>query len=91
MTTQISVPENVLHISGLAQEALPRYFFELLVLDLFRQRKLSLGKSAEALEISYYDFIDLAADHNIPIADYEPGDIQTENDAWERYQQKMNG
>jgi len=91
MTTQISVPENVLHLSGLAQDALPRYFFELFVLDLFRQRKLSLGKSAETLGICYNDFIDLAGDHDIPIAEYGPEELQAETEAWERYQQRING
>ena len=91
MTTQISVPENVLHLSGLAQDALPRYLLELLVLDIFRQRKLSLGKSAEILGLCYNDFIDLAGDHDIPIAEYEPEDLQNETEAWERYQQKING
>jgi predicted HTH domain antitoxin len=43
------------------------------VLDLFRQKTISLRKSAELLGLSYRDFQLLASQHKISLFDYEEG------------------
>ena len=43
------------------------------VMDLYRQRKLSLRKAAELLRLSYRDFSTLASQHKITPFEYEEG------------------
>lgn len=42
---------------------------EAVVLDLFRQRRISIRKGAELLGLSYRAFLALLAQHQIPIND----------------------
>ena len=46
---------------------------EAVVLELFRQRRISLRKGAELLALSYREFTDLASRHQISLFDYEEG------------------
>lgn len=43
------------------------------VMDLYRQRKISLRKAAELLGLAYRDFLLLAAQHKITPFEYETG------------------
>ena len=40
-----------------------------LVLDLLRQRRISIRKGAEVLGLSYRDFLDLVARHRVSLVD----------------------
>ena len=85
MTTTVSIPDNVLSLVGLESSEFPRYLMELMVLDLFRTQRISLGKSSEVLGLPCEAFIELAAAHEIPIVASDPGHLQAEFDNWERY------
>ena len=43
------------------------------VMDLFRQRRISLRKGAELLGLSYRDFQELVSQHKISLFEYEEG------------------
>jgi predicted HTH domain antitoxin len=88
MTTTISIPDNVLTLAGLPTDELSRYMLELMVLDLFRTQRLSLGKSSEVLGLACEAFIELAAAHDIPIVNGDPEDIRAEIESWERYKRE---
>ena len=45
-----------------------------LILDLLRQRRISIRKGAEVLGLSYRDFLDLAARHRLSLVDCEDDD-----------------
>ncbi len=48
------------------------------VMDLLRQKRISIRKGAELLGLSYRDFLDLATRHRVSLADYEEGWIERE-------------
>ena len=48
---------------------------EALVLDLFRQKRISIRKGAELLGLSYRAFLALLSCRQIPINDYEAGEL----------------
>lgn len=43
------------------------------VLELFRQRRISQRKGAELLGLPYHEFSDLASQHQVPLFEYEEG------------------
>ena len=48
---------------------------EAVVLDLFRQKRISIRKGAELLGLSYRAFLALLARRQVPIADYEVEEV----------------
>ena len=63
---------------------------ELIVLDLYRHRRISSGKAAELLAETREDFLDRAARAGIPYLDLSPADLAQEFDAAERYARAHN-
>lgn len=49
-----------------------------LALELYRQRRISLGKAAELAGCPLREFMRLASQENIPVIDYDPEDLQRE-------------
>ena len=58
------------------------------VMDIYRQRKISLRKAAELLGLSYRDFLALAAQHQITPFEYETGWADRELPGLERLKSK---
>ena len=54
---------------------------EAVVLDLFRQKRISIRKGAELLDLSYRAFLALLSQRQIPINDYEVGEIDGDIEA----------
>jgi predicted HTH domain antitoxin len=54
---------------------------ELIVLELFRQHRISGGRAAELLNVSREDFIRHAADAGIPYFDFTPDQLKEEIDS----------
>lgn len=54
---------------------------EAVVLDLFRQKRISIRKGAGLLGLSYRGFLALLARRQVPIADYEVGEIDGDIEA----------
>jgi len=61
----ISIPDEVAEILGDEPE-LSRKVLEAIVLELFRSQKISAGKAAEILGLSYRSFLELLASKEIP-------------------------
>ena len=62
---------------------------EALVLDLFRQKRISIRKGAELLGLSYRAFLALLARRQVPIANYEAGEIDADLEALARRKQQV--
>jgi hypothetical protein len=54
----------------------PQAFITVVVLELFREHLISVGKAAELLELSYREFLDLLQAKNIPVITAPPRDPQ---------------
>ena len=49
-----------------------------LVLDWVRLERMSVRRGAELLGLSYRSFLDVLADHRVPVCDYEEGWLDRE-------------
>ncbi len=58
------------------EEQLPQAFTEAVVLELFREHRISTGKAAELLGLSYREFLDRLHIKNIPVVTTPPRDPQ---------------
>ena len=61
---------------------------EAVVLDLFRQKRISIRKGAELLGLSYREFLDLLSRRQVPITDYEEGEIDCDLEAFKKIEQE---
>ena len=62
---------------------------EAVVLDLFRQKRISIRKGAELLGLSYRAFLALLSRRQVPIADYEVGEIDDDLEAFQKSKQQV--
>lgn len=53
---------------------------EAFVLELLRGGKISQGKAAELLEIDRHTLFDLMAEHNIPMTNFPPEELQRQRE-----------
>jgi predicted HTH domain antitoxin len=79
MTKQVmlEVPDEVVTLWG-SLKALAEDAKDLVVLEAFRRRQISAGKAAELLEISLWDFHELAARYQVPMIEMDEQDLQQE-------------
>lgn len=75
MSKTIQISDELVQLLG-SEEHLPRAFTEAVVLELFREHRISAGKAAELLELSYREFLDLLQTKNIPVVTTSPRDPQ---------------
>ena len=78
------MPEQLylaLTASGLIKEKIASESRKLLALKCFKEKTLSLGKSAELSGPSKWEFIEFLGDNNVPVVDYEEGELQEEFEA----------
>lgn len=83
MLKTIQIPDELAQLLG-SEELLPRAFTEAVVLELFREHRISAGKAAELLELSYREFLDLLQAKNIPMVTTPPRDPQEVTDLLSR-------
>ena len=62
---------------------------EAVVLDLFRQKRISIRKGAELLTLSYRAFLALLSRRQVPIANYEVGEIDGDLEAFEKIKRQV--
>ena len=62
---------------------------EAVVLDLFRQKRISIRKGAELLGLSYRGFLALLARRQVPIADYEVWEIDGDLEVFEKIKRQV--
>ena len=63
---------------GLSKEAISREAKKLLALKCFKDRILSLGKSAEVSGLSLLEFIEFLGENNVPVVDYDNEQLKYE-------------
>lgn|GEM_PF-4406039 len=64
---------------------------EAVVLELFRQRRISTRNGAELLGLSYRDFLDLMSQHKISPFEYEEGWAERELEGLSEYDHRVVG
>lgn len=67
----VDLPEE-----GMLDKEAARKGKETFVLELLRKGKISQGKAAELLGISRYEILDLMTEHNIPMANFPPEELE---------------
>ncbi len=67
----VAIPEDLALLLG-AEENLTQALIEAAVLELFREHRLSAGKAAEILGLSYREFLDLLSARDIPFVTTPP-------------------
>ncbi|MDQ3702752.1 MAG: UPF0175 family protein [Chloroflexota bacterium] len=77
LPVQVELPSEVLDDFGSA-EAVAEHLRRFAVLDLVKRRKISRGKAAELLGVSYHDLLDLMAEWDIPAFDLTAEELDQE-------------
>ena len=88
----IDLPEQLylsLSASGLTKERIANESRKLLALKCFRDKVLSLGRSAELSGLSKWDFIEYLSDNNVPVVDYEEEELTREFETVERLGERL--
>jgi predicted HTH domain antitoxin len=78
----VMLDKDILDLLGDSPEQIERNVLETLVLDLYRQRKLSIGRSAKLLGMDQLSFIRWSGSRGVPVFD-----MTTEE--WERERQTI--
>jgi len=73
MAKAIQVPDELAQLLG-PEECLPQACTEAVVLELIREHRISTGKAAELLGLSYREFLDLLHVKSIPMMTTPPRD-----------------
>jgi predicted HTH domain antitoxin len=71
MSKTIQVADELAQLLG-PDERLPQAFTEAVVLEVFREHRISAGKAAELLGLSYREFLDLLQTKHIPVVTTPP-------------------
>ena len=88
----IDLPEQLylsLCASGLTKEKIASESRKLLALKCFRDRILSLGRSAELSGLSKWDFIEFLSDNNVSVLDYEEEELAREFETAEKVGERL--
>ncbi len=77
----IDLPEDIyqtLSSHGFSKEVISRESKKLLALKCYKDKILSLGKSAELSGLSMWEFIEFLGENNIPVIDYSEEQLDRE-------------
>ena len=77
----IDLPEGLylsLSVSGLTKDRIASESRKLLAMKCFKEKVLSLGRSAELSGLSKWDFIDYLNENGVPIVDYDEAELARE-------------
>jgi predicted HTH domain antitoxin len=77
----IDLPEDLyqtLSSHGLSKEVISKESKRLLALKCYRDKVLSLGKSAELSGLSLWDFIEFLGENNVSVIDYSEEQLSRE-------------
>lgn len=88
----IDLPEQLylsLSASGLTKEKIASESRKLLALKCFKEKVLSLGRSAELSGLSKWDFIEYLSDNDIPVVDYDQDEIARELESAEKLTERL--
>lgn len=65
--TEVSLPREIITIFKLEEEKVPSFIRKTLAVELFREKKISLGKAAEIADLSKEAMMGLLAVKKIPL------------------------
>jgi predicted HTH domain antitoxin len=82
-TVRVEIPAELVRAAGWSAENLSAEAAAVLALELYRQDKVSLGRAAELCEMSIEQFMEFAAQHNVPLH-YGTGDLEEDRRTLER-------
>jgi len=81
---EMELPAELFPCLGVDQKQVERSVLEAVVLELVRSGTISASFGAEILRLKYQDFLNLMADHNVPMVDYPPDELENEVDLLKR-------
>jgi predicted HTH domain antitoxin len=90
---ETQLPQDIyltLQAGGLFREALAQKSRHLLAVYCYQRRLLSLGKAARLAELNHWDFMDLLAEHNVPVLNYSDDELATEFAAVDQLEQALD-
>ncbi len=65
--TEVSLPRDIAAIFKLEEKEIPSFIKQTLALELFREKKISLGKAAQIAGLSKEEMMGLLATKKIPL------------------------
>ncbi len=65
MTVSVELPRSICAAAGVRETELAQAMREALVVDLYRQGRISLGKAAEVAGVSHYEMIRILTKHDV--------------------------
>jgi predicted HTH domain antitoxin len=74
---QVPMPDHLVERYGGEAKAAAR-IFRAAVIELLREGEMTSGEAAEALSLARREILEIMAAHNIPIANYDPAELQDE-------------
>jgi predicted HTH domain antitoxin len=74
---QVPMPDQVVERYGGEASAAAR-ITRAAVLELLREEEMTSGEAAEALGMTRRQILEIMAERNIPIANYDPSELQDE-------------
>jgi predicted HTH domain antitoxin len=74
---QVPVPDQLIRRFGGEAEAAAR-ISRAAVVELLRQGEMTSGEAAEALGVTRREVLELMAERDIPIANYDPSELEGE-------------
>ncbi|TAK51295.1 MAG: UPF0175 family protein [Bacteroidetes bacterium] len=66
-TITLELPDELLDAAGLSSDNAQLHSLKLIVLELFRENAISLGKAAELCNVSIDEFMNFAASRRVPL------------------------
>jgi predicted HTH domain antitoxin len=82
-TIQITIDESISDLLGDSPKQIERHALELIVLELFRQRRVSVGRAAALLGLDQLAFIRWSGALGVPFFDMSAEDLEIERQAIE--------
>lgn len=72
---KLQLPKNLIKVVEAPNLQLETALWQKIVLELYREETISLGKAAELLGITKWEFTDLLRDKNVPLP-YDEDDLE---------------
>ena len=73
----VKVPRDLVRILKVRDEEIPKLVRLYLAIELYRERKVSLGKAAEIAGVNKWEMMEILASKNIPIQ-YNVEDLEND-------------
>ncbi|NJE25877.1 UPF0175 family protein [Thermococcus sp. MV5] len=79
----VSIPQDLIRILKISERDLPRMVRLYLVIELYREGKISLGKAAEIAGITRWEMMEVLSSKGVPLQ-YDEDDLKEDIDTLER-------